>query len=136
LPCLQSGGRPIHMRLDEVIKIIDGRLLTDTSDAELTKEVNGGCAADLMSDVLAHGRPGAVLVTGLCNLQVVRTAQMAEVSAIILALGKQPPEETIELANQERATLISSSYGVFELCGRLYQQGLPSLETSAEEASS
>jgi len=85
-----------------------------------------------MSDVLAAIQPDAILLTGLCNPQVVRTAQMADVRAIIFVRGKRPSQETIQLAEQENIPLISSAYGMFELCGRLYQAGLPSLEVNLD----
>ncbi|MCD6291644.1 MAG: hypothetical protein J7M34_14185 [Anaerolineae bacterium] len=119
------------MRLLELIKLIDGEVLTE--DVEMDSEVDGGCGADLMSDVLASVQPGAILLTGLCNPQVVRTAQMADVTAIVFVRGKQPPEETIALANQEGVPLISTPYGMFEACGRLYQAGLPSSEMPMSE---
>jgi len=114
------------MKVSELIELIDGKLLTNT--AELSQEIKGGCGADLMSDVLASIQPEAVLLTGLCNPQVVRTSQMADVAAIILVRGKCPPKETIDLANAEAIPIISSPFGMFELCGRLYQAGMPSLE--------
>jgi predicted transcriptional regulator len=119
------------MKLQELLKLIDGDILT--GDADLNREVKGGCGADLMSDVLASIQPHAILLTGLCNPQVVRTAQIADVAAIVLVRGKRPPRETVELANQEGIPLISSPYGMFELCGRLYQAGLPSLEKAMTE---
>jgi len=119
------------MKLQELLKLIDGDTLTD--DPDLNREIKGGCGADLMSDVLASIQPHAILLTGLCNPQVVRTAQMADVAAIVLVRGKRPPQETVELANQEAIPLISSPYGMFELCGRLYQAGLPSLEKAMTE---
>ena len=119
------------MKLQELLKLVDGDILTD--DADLNREVKGGCGADLMSDVLASIQPHAVLLTGLCNPQVVRTSQIADVAAIVLVRGKRPPKETIELANQESIPLISSPYGMFDLCGRLYQAGLPSLEKDITE---
>ena len=83
-----------------------------------------------MSDVLASIKPDAVLLTGLCNVQVVRTAQMADVRAIVFVRGKIPQPETIELAAQENIPLITSPYGMFELCGRLYEAGLHSFEST------
>ena len=115
------------MKLEELIKLVCGRLLTEKVDVQ--REVKGGCGADLMSDVLASIQPEAVLLTGLCNPQVVRTAQMADVAAIVFVRGKMPAAEVVDLANQEKIPLISTPYGMFELCGRLYQAGLPSLET-------
>ncbi len=114
------------MDVKKLIKLVNGKLINTSVD--LTREIKGGCGADLMSDVLASIQPEAVLLTGLCNPQVIRTAQMADVAAIVLVRGKQPPQETIDLANEENIPLISTPYGMFELCGRLHQAGLPSLE--------
>lgn len=114
------------MNIQQLIDISNGKLLTPAVD--LTREIKGGCGADLMSDVLASIQPEAVLLTGLCNPQVVRTAMMADVSAIVIVRGKNPPLETIRLANSENVPLISTPYGMFEMCGRLFQAGMVSLE--------
>ncbi len=114
------------MNIRDLIRLIDGTLIT--TPANLNREIKGGFGADLMSDVLASIQPEAVLVTGLCNPQVVRTAQMSDVAAIVLVRGKQPMDETLRLANEERLPLISTPYGMFEACGRLHQAGLVSLE--------
>lgn len=114
------------MDINELIEIIEGTLLTDVVDC--SKTIKGGCGADLMSDVLASIQPDAVLLTGLCNPQVVRTSQMSDVAAIVFVRGKTPPAETIKLANEECIPIITSPYGMFELSGRLYQAGLPSFE--------
>lgn len=118
------------MILRELIKVIDGTLLTKPAD--LNREIKGGFGADLMSDVLASIQPEAVLLTGLCNPQVVRTAQMADIAAIVLVRGKRPPEETLNLAIQENVPMISTPYGMFEVCGRLHDAGLASLEVPME----
>lgn len=114
------------MNVRELIDLIDGHLYNESAD--LSRIVLGGCGADLMSDVLASIQPEAVLLTGLCNPQVVRTAVMADVAAIILVRGKTPPPETVALAEEERIALVSSPFGMFELCGRLHRAGLTSLE--------
>lgn len=121
------------MIVSELIDLIQGKLIN--LDANLNREVRGGCGADLMSDVLASIQPEAVLLTGLCNPQVIRTAQMADVAAVILVRGKVPPQETIDLAKSEKIALISSPFGMFELCGRLYQAGLHSLEMPMNDPS-
>lgn len=120
------------MKLSELIALIDGTIFGE--NVNLDWDIKGGCGADLMSDVLAAIQPDAVLLTGLTNPQVVRTAQMADVRAVIFVRGKQPPRETVQLASQESIPLISSPYGMFELCGRLYQAGLPSLERNLQQA--
>ncbi|GAB4493974.1 MAG: DRTGG domain-containing protein [Anaerolineales bacterium] len=117
------------MNVKELVKIVEGNVLNP--QVSLNHELKGGCGADLMSDVLASVQPDAVLLTGLCNVQVVRTAQMADVRAIVFVRGKIPQAETINLATQEGIPLITSPFGMFELCGRLYQAGLHSLETPA-----
>ena len=116
------------MDLQEIIKLSNGVSLIPNQD--LSIQVRGGCGADLMSDVLAASQPGAVLLTGLTNPQVVRTAQIAEFRAIIFVRGKQPQAETLALAKQENIPLLTSPYGMFELCGRLFRAGLPSFESN------
>jgi predicted transcriptional regulator len=116
------------MNLEKIIGLADGMLLTPGIDADI--EIRGGYGADLMSDVLAFSQPDSVLLTGLTNPQVVRTAQMAEFRAIIFVRGKQPQPETLALANQEGIPLISSPYGMFELSARLHKAGLPSFESN------
>ena len=114
------------MNLLELTKLIDGKILAAADRTD--RVVAGCCGADLMSDVLASIQPGALLLTGLCNPQVVRTAEIADIPAIVLVRGKMPPRETVDLANEEHIPLISSPFGMFEICGRLYHAGLPSME--------
>jgi len=116
------------MKLNEIIQILHGSLFTQ--EAFTDWDIKGGCGADLMSDVLASVQPDALLLTGLCTPQVVRTAQMADVRAIGFVRGKQPSRDTIELAEQENIPLFSTPFGMFEACGRLFQKGLCSLEFS------
>jgi hypothetical protein len=96
------------MNIAELILISEGKLLTESID--LSREIKGGCSADLMSDVLTSIQPDAVIQTGLCNPQAVRTAQMSDVSAIVFVRCKNPPDETINLANFKGIPLISSSF--------------------------
>jgi predicted transcriptional regulator len=110
--------------LAEVLSIIEGR--TISAHVELSQEVSMACGADLMSDVLAFTHAGTLLLTGLTNPQVVRTAEMAGIEAIVFVRGKLPPPETIDLAEQKRIPLLASKYTMYESCGRLYQKGLPS----------
>ena len=112
------------MKLHKVLSIIDGRVISKSVD--LDKEVQMGCGSDLMSDVLAFTREGALLMTGLTNPQVVRTAELAGIMAIVFVRGKLPPPETIALAEEKGIPLLASKYPMFETCGRLYQAGLPS----------
>lgn len=111
------------MKLSEVLQIIEGRMISTGVDLEM--DVTSGGGADLMSDVLAFAQDGMLLMTGLTNPQVVRTAEMAGTAAIVFVRGKIPPPETIALAAQKGIPLISSKFTMFETCGRLYRAGLP-----------
>jgi predicted transcriptional regulator len=112
------------MTLEEVLKIIDGKAIS--KDLDLSQEVRMACGADLMSDVLAFTHAGTLLLTGLTNPQVIRTAEMAGIQAIVFVRGKYPPAETIALAAEKNIPLLASRYTMYETCGRLYQAGLAS----------
>ena len=112
------------MKLREVLEAIEGKVISKNVD--LDEEVQMGCGADLMSDVLAFTHEGTLLMSGLTNPQVVRTAEMAGIKAIVFVRGKVPPPETIALAEEKGIPLLASKYTMFETCGRLYKAGLPS----------
>jgi predicted transcriptional regulator len=111
------------VRLREVLEIVDGKVISERVD--LNQEVRTAGGADLMSDVLAFGQEGMLLLTGLTNPQVVRTAEMAGAVAIVFVRSKIPPPETIALAEEKGIPLLASMYTMFETCGRLYRAGLP-----------
>lgn len=112
------------MTLDQVLALIDGKAVSSIVD--LGMQVDMACGADLMSDVLAFTHTGTLLLTGLTNSQVVRTAEMAGVKAIVFVRGKYPPPETIALAQEKGVPLVASRYTMYETCGRLYRAGLQS----------
>jgi hypothetical protein len=113
------------MNIQELLEILDGTILVNShSDDE---EFPVGGAADLMSDVLAFGMDGMVLMTGLTNPQVVRTAEMAGVGAIVFVRDKNPPPETLALARESGITVIRTGFTMYEACGRLYHAGLAGL---------
>ena len=113
-----------RMTLEEVLSIIDGKTISRNLD--LSMAVDMACGADLMSDVLAFTHAGTLLLTGLTNPQVIRTAEMAGVKAVVFVRGKYPPPETIALAEQNGIPLIASRYTMYETCGRLYKASLSS----------
>jgi len=110
------------MKLGKILEVLEGSLLTDGADLEM--DIPCAAGADLMSDVLTFGKPGAILLTGLTNPQVVRTAEIAEMAAIVFVRGKRPPPETIALAREKRIPLIAAPYTLFEMCGRLFNHGM------------
>ena len=89
-------------------------------------EIRFGCASDLMSDVLAFSRSGAVLLTGLVNVQTVQTAFIAEISAVVFVRGKHPGNDVIALAGEKGIPLLGTPYSMYEACGLLYDKGLGS----------
>ena len=110
------------MTLEEVRKILDAEVLVG-ADLE-SIHVDMGCGADLMSDVLAFSKTGALLLTGLTNTQVIRTAEMADVVAICFVRGKRPSEDTVALAESDDLPILATTVPMFESCGRLYRNGL------------
>ena len=114
------------MKLREIVSIVEGELISER--ANLDMEIVCVGAADLMSDVLAFAEPGSMLLTGLCNPQVIRTAEMADIAAIVFVRGKYPPPETIILAKEKGIPLIAAPHAMFETCGRLHRAGLKSCD--------
>jgi predicted transcriptional regulator len=111
------------MDLRQALAIIDGKVISQ--EVDLSQQVAMACGADLMSDVLVFTHQGTLLMTGLTNPQVVRTAEMAGILAIVFVRGKYPPPETIALAEENGIPLLASRYTMYETCGRLYEAGLP-----------
>lgn len=122
------GGR-YKMTLKELAELLDARNISTEDDLN-SIEVNNAYACDLMSDVLAFCTPGSLLLTGLTNVQIVRTAQMLDIPAIIFVRGKVPLEETIQLARENGIPILLTKYSMFESCGILYAKGMkPSIQT-------
>ncbi|HSN94941.1 MAG TPA: DRTGG domain-containing protein [Anaerolineaceae bacterium] len=114
------------MLISEIISYVDGTLLSPCQDLET--DIKGGFAGDLMSDVLASIQSESVLITGLSNPQVVRTALIADVRLIIFGRGKKPGKDTINLAIAEQLPIVTSKLGLYEISARLASHGLPSCE--------
>lgn len=112
------------MTLEEIANRLDAEIILQNVD--LNQPITMACGADLMSDVLTFTHVGTLLLTGLTNPQVIRTADTAGISAIVFVRGKYPPPETIALAEEMHIPLLTSRYTMYECCGRLYQAGLPS----------
>ena len=110
------------MTLDDVRRLLEAELIVGSQLEKI--DVDLGCGADLMSDVLAFAKTGALLLTGLTNLQVARTCEMADVVGICFVRGKRPPQETVNLATANGLPLLATDLPMFESCGRLYRQGL------------
>ncbi len=110
------------MNLKELKGILEAEVLCCNN--YLNKEIKVAYGSDLMSDVLTFVKSGSLLLTGLTNAQVVRTADMAEIGAICFVNNKRPRKETIILANEKKIPLLATKLFMYECCGRLYKKGL------------
>lgn len=110
------------MKLSKVKEILNARVLT--GEEMLDNEVNSACGSDLMSDVLAYVKDRALLLTGLVNPQVVRTAEMMDISAIVFVRGKIPNDDVISLAETKDMAIFTTDYPLYIACGKLYSNGL------------
>lgn len=95
-----------------------------SGENHLEKEVHTACGADMMSDVLAFVKDQSVLLTGLCNLQVIRTAEMMDIVCIVFVRGKKPDEGMVSLAQERGIVLLTTGHRMFCACGMLYEKGL------------
>ncbi len=110
------------MKLSEVKNLLNATVLT--GEELLDNEAESAFGSDLMSDVLAFVNDRVILLTGLINLQVVRTAEMMDISAIIFVRGKIPGEDIIELAKSKGMIVMTTSKTMFVASGILYSNGL------------
>ncbi len=110
------------MKLKELIEILDGEILVGDSNPE--SEIESACSADMMSDVLAFSHNHSALLTGLCNTQVIRTAEMMDINYIIIVRGKTATEEMKAMAVERGITLISTRLMMYVASGLLYSHGL------------
>ena len=90
----------------------------------LDEEVHSACGSDMMSDVLAYVKDQAVLLTGLVNAQVIRTAEMMDMRCVVFVRSKTPSEEMIRLAKESDMVVLRTNKRMYEACGRLYVGGL------------
>ena len=94
----------------------------------LDNDVHSACGSDMMSDVLAFVKDQAVLLTGLVNPQVIRTAEMMDMHCVVFVRGKEPSDEMLSLAKDCEIVVMTTALRMFEACGKLYTHGLSSQE--------
>ncbi len=110
------------MTLSRIKELLSAEFLAKHDDHGI--DIEFAKASDLMSDVLAFSQPGALLLTGLTNNQVIRTCEIAGVCAVIFVRGKNPSAETIQLAQDRNIPILSTKLSMFEACGILFANGL------------
>lgn len=116
------------MKLAEIVSTLDATPLFKGSDEQLNSNIVTGGSSDLMSDILAGLSEGCVPLTGLTNIQVIRTAMISGVGAVIFVRGKTSPKDVIELAQSENISLYTTPCSMFVSYGRLFTHGITGLD--------
>ena len=111
------------MNINEIAKTVSAEILFESSVCH-EKDIQYAVAADLMSEVMLGTVDGSLIVTGLMNPQVIRTAEMMNATAVLFIRGKKIPEQVMELAQDRDVTILSSRCTMFEACGLLYGGGI------------
>lgn len=113
------------MKLKDVVQLLDAKVICGSR--ELDREIEFAFASDLMSDVLTLKNDNLLLLTGLANLQTIRTSEMSDICNIIFVRNKKATAEMIELAHENDMVLIECGYSMFKTSGLLYNAGLKPL---------
>jgi serine kinase of HPr protein (carbohydrate metabolism regulator) len=113
------------MKLSTVTKIVEATVITGETAQD--REIAAAFSSDLMSDVLTLLADNLLLITGLCNIQAIRTAEMADIPQILFVRGKSPTDKMVDLAVESGITLLTSPFSMYRCSGILYQQGLKAL---------
>lgn len=111
------------MKLSECVDVLNARIVVPAGDMDM--EIKVACGADLMSDVMAFAcASNEVMLTGLVNPQVIRTAEMMDVKVIVFVRGKIPNEQMVALGREKEICILCTSLPMFTACGLLYQGGV------------
>ena len=110
------------MKIADIVKLLNAKIMTASN--KLDEEVLYGFACDLLSDVLTVDRERLLLLTGMSNLQAIRTAEMAEIVCIVFVRGKKMTPEMIELASENNIVTIESPFSLFRTISVLHDNGL------------
>ena len=110
------------MKISQIQELLNAEIIC--GEDQLDRDVHSACGSDMMSDVLAYVKDQAVLLTGLVNPQVVRTAEMMDMVCVVFVRSKVPTEEMITLAKEHGMVLLKTRKRMYEACGKLYAAGL------------
>jgi hypothetical protein len=113
------------MKISSILEILEGKVVCGFD--RLNDEVEVGFASDLMSDVLTLQTTNMLLITGLANLQTIRTAEMADISVVVMARNKKTSADILALATELNMIIIECRYSMFKTCGLLFQSGLKAI---------
>ncbi len=110
------------MVVKEIANLLDAEFLCGNEKENM--EIICACGADMMSDVLAFTKHDAILLTGLVNNHVIRTAEMMDIQCVLFVRGKRPPEDIVEMARERDMVLLATEQPMFSACGELYASGI------------
>ena len=110
------------MQIGKIAELLNAEVLCGQEHLDGVVKSAFGC--DMMSDVLAFVKDQAVLLTGLCNPQVVRTAEMVDMRCIVFVRGKKPSAEIVTLAEEAGIVVMATDERMYGACGKLYVEGL------------
>jgi predicted transcriptional regulator len=109
------------MKLKEIMELLDAELL---AGSDTGMEIAAACGSDLMSDVMAYVKENVLLLTGLVSPQVIRTAEMMDIKAVVFVRGKSPGQAIVDLAAEKGIAVLTTRNPMFIACGKLYSSGL------------
>lgn len=110
------------MKVSEIVRVLEAEVLMGNEDSEL--EITSACGSDLMSDVMAYVKENVLLLTGLNNPQVIRTAEMMDIKIVTFVRGKSPDQNIINLAKEKDIMVLTTKHPMFIACGKLYSAGI------------
>ena len=110
------------MKIETIKDLLDAEVIC--GEESLDADVHSACGSDMMSDVLAYVKDQAVLLTGLNNPQVIRTADMMDMLCVVYVRGKRPDALSLKIANEKGICVLSTERALFTCCGILYDNGL------------
>ncbi len=110
------------MKINELLQLTEGQIVAGNSEKNII--IERAFSSDLMSDVLTLDDHHIVLITGLANVQLIRTVEMADVPVVLLCRNKKATPEMLDLANEIDIILIETAFSIFKASGILYQNGL------------
>lgn len=110
------------MKINQIVELLEAKIITSICD--LSQDVETVFASDLMSDVLTVDVDKVLLLTGLNNIQTVRTAEVADIGVVMIARGKEITPDMIALAEENNIVLLECKYSLFKTSGILYENGV------------
>jgi predicted transcriptional regulator len=110
------------MKVYDIVKVLDAEILVGEENTEF--EINAACGSDSMSDVMAYVKENVLLLTGLNNPQVVRTAEMMDIKIVAFVRGKKPDENVLNLAKDKGIMVLTTNNPMYIACGKLYKAGI------------